>query len=236
MTDSKSKFEKTSTTDKSARVVAKLVAPQPYHVPFNASQTSAALNNSKAFTGIYEPGSPTNGSVTGTAWPYVGTPSAADTFRKTVSLVDAQNSPSLFQPFAAINSPSAVAGSPFLIDSSKPFANTFDNNSIRNDLQKPTAVVLPHSKASTPRPPLMKTAASHNATALQKVSDLGAAVRNARKSKRLTQQEFADLAGVGRRFLSELESGKPTLEIGKVLKVAAAAGIQLMFVPVAHNE
>jgi y4mF family transcriptional regulator len=65
---------------------------------------------------------------------------------------------------------------------------------------------------------------------IQSVSDIGIAIRKVRKSKVQTQQEFADLAGVGRRFLSELESGKPTLEIGKVLKVATAAGVQLMLV------
>ena len=63
---------------------------------------------------------------------------------------------------------------------------------------------------------------------IQSVSDIGNAVRTARKMKGLTQQQFADLAGVGRRFLSELEAGKPTCEIGRVLKVAAAAGLHLM--------
>jgi len=58
-------------------------------------------------------------------------------------------------------------------------------------------------------------------------ADLGRLVRKVRESRRLSQQEFADLAGVGRRFLSELENGKPTLELGKVLKVANAAGISL---------
>jgi len=59
-------------------------------------------------------------------------------------------------------------------------------------------------------------------------ADLGRLVRKVRESRRLSQQEFADLAGVGRRFLSELENGKPTLELGKVLKVANAAGIALL--------
>ena len=36
------------------------------------------------------------------------------------------------------------------------------------------------------------------------------------------------MAGVGRRFISELENGKATLEIDKVLKVAAAAGIDFL--------
>ncbi|MER9306236.1 helix-turn-helix transcriptional regulator [Mesorhizobium sp. M0293] len=57
--------------------------------------------------------------------------------------------------------------------------------------------------------------------------DLGRLVRAAREQRRFSQQEFADLAGVGRRFLSELENGKPTLELGKVLKVTNAAGIVL---------
>ena len=45
---------------------------------------------------------------------------------------------------------------------------------------------------------------------------------------RKVKTEVADLAGVGRRFLSELEAGKPTLEIGKVLLVLTAAGIELV--------
>ncbi|CAN7711374.1 MULTISPECIES: helix-turn-helix transcriptional regulator [unclassified Aminobacter] len=59
-------------------------------------------------------------------------------------------------------------------------------------------------------------------------SDLGLLVRRARETRHLSQQSFADLAGVGRRFLSELENGKPTLELGKVLKVVRAAGISLL--------
>ncbi|WP_074797913.1 helix-turn-helix transcriptional regulator [Devosia psychrophila] len=52
-------------------------------------------------------------------------------------------------------------------------------------------------------------------------------VANARKGRGYSQQEFADLAGVGRRFLSELENGKPTAEIGKVLQVLTALGIDM---------
>lgn len=57
--------------------------------------------------------------------------------------------------------------------------------------------------------------------------DLGPLVRAARRTMGLSQQAFADLAGVGRRFVSELESGKPTLEFDKVLKVCAAAGVDI---------
>lgn len=65
-------------------------------------------------------------------------------------------------------------------------------------------------------------------TTIGSPADLGRLVRKVREGRRLSQQEFADLAGVGRRFLSELENGKPTLELGKVLKVANAAGITLL--------
>lgn len=59
-------------------------------------------------------------------------------------------------------------------------------------------------------------------------SDLGTAIKFARKAGKLNQQALADLAGVGRRFISELEGGKPSLEIDKVLNVARAAGIDIL--------
>lgn len=62
---------------------------------------------------------------------------------------------------------------------------------------------------------------------IQSASDLGLEVRRVRKKMKMTQQKFADLAGVGRRFISELESGKPTLEFNRVMKVCQAAGIDI---------
>ena len=60
---------------------------------------------------------------------------------------------------------------------------------------------------------------------------LGRMVRQAREGMGLTQAAFADAAGVGRRFVSELENGKATLELGKVMAVCAAAGLDLMAAP-----
>ncbi len=48
-----------------------------------------------------------------------------------------------------------------------------------------------------------------------------------RKKINMTQKEAASIAGVGVRFLSELENGKPTLEIDKVLNVARIFGIDI---------
>ena len=57
---------------------------------------------------------------------------------------------------------------------------------------------------------------------------LGGAVRQTRKTHGLTQAELAGLAGVGPRFISDLERGKPTVEVGKVLGVLAALGLRLL--------
>lgn len=62
-------------------------------------------------------------------------------------------------------------------------------------------------------------------------ADLGPLLRSARKGMGMSQQRFADLAGVGRRFVSELEAGKPSLEFDRVLLVCRAAGIDLLAVP-----
>lgn len=70
--------------------------------------------------------------------------------------------------------------------------------------------------------------ADQSVRAVSSVADIGELVRAYRKRSKLSQQAFADLAGVGRRFVSELENGKGTLEFEKVLKVAAAAGIDLV--------
>ncbi|WP_084044665.1 y4mF family transcriptional regulator (plasmid) [Ensifer sp. WSM1721] len=71
----------------------------------------------------------------------------------------------------------------------------------------------------------------HHAAEIVSTADLGHIVRKAREERKLSQQEFADLAGVGRRFISELENGKATLEFQKVLKVAHAAGISIFAEP-----
>ena len=41
-------------------------------------------------------------------------------------------------------------------------------------------------------------------------------IKEQRKSHRLTQRDLADRAGVGLRFVREMESGKPTLRMDKV--------------------
>ena len=56
---------------------------------------------------------------------------------------------------------------------------------------------------------------------------LGETVRLRRLSLRLTQEQAARSAGVGRRFVVDLERGKPTLEIAKAFAVVQALGLTI---------
>jgi y4mF family transcriptional regulator len=56
---------------------------------------------------------------------------------------------------------------------------------------------------------------------------LGRIVREARRALRLRQPDLALSAGVGVRFLVDIEKGKPTAQIGKVMQVLAALGIEM---------
>ena len=58
--------------------------------------------------------------------------------------------------------------------------------------------------------------------------DIGSLVSTERKRQGLTQADLAGLSGVGVTFLSQLENGKGTAEIDKVLAVVATLGIDLV--------
>ena len=63
------------------------------------------------------------------------------------------------------------------------------------------------------------------------VRQIGAAVRQKRRAIGMRQAELAALAGVGPRFLSELENGKPSAQIGRVLQVLRRLGLDLTIWP-----
>ena len=54
---------------------------------------------------------------------------------------------------------------------------------------------------------------------IKNIRDVGELVKIRRKQLGMRQKEAAGLLGVGVRFLSELERGKETLSVGKVLSV-----------------
>ncbi len=67
---------------------------------------------------------------------------------------------------------------------------------------------------------------------------IGEAVRSARKHLDLTQKDLALTSGTGLRFIIDLEKGKPTCQIGKVLRVLHTLGIQINLIlpPIENSE
>lgn len=62
------------------------------------------------------------------------------------------------------------------------------------------------------------------------IEEIGNKVRESRKRQGLTQPSLAMVAGTGLRFIVDLEAGKPTCQVGKVLQVMSALGLQLSIV------
>lgn len=63
------------------------------------------------------------------------------------------------------------------------------------------------------------------------VDRVGTIVRQTRLAQGLRQDQLAAAAGVGLRFLVELERGKPTVRLDKVLAVLGALGCRLNVTP-----
>ena len=60
---------------------------------------------------------------------------------------------------------------------------------------------------------------------------IGQLVKKARKTLGVTQKDLALTSGTGLRFIIELEQGKPTCQIGKVLTVLHTLGIGIALTP-----
>lgn len=57
--------------------------------------------------------------------------------------------------------------------------------------------------------------------------ELGAVIRRARRARGLRLEDVALGAGVGIRFVSELERGKPTARVAETLRVIDALGVAM---------
>lgn len=62
-------------------------------------------------------------------------------------------------------------------------------------------------------------------------NDLGKAIRSKRKEIGMRQETAAGMTGVGTKFLSQLENGKETAELGKALQVLHKMGLELYVFP-----
>ena len=75
---------------------------------------------------------------------------------------------------------------------------------------------------------MMKAVANSN--------ELGAAIRAERRRIGVTQKELAMTAGVGLRYLIELERGKPTARMEGMFKVLQTLGLKLSVTPPSGAE
>ncbi len=62
---------------------------------------------------------------------------------------------------------------------------------------------------------------------VQNTPQLGDAIRSMRKQLKVTQKDLAMTCGTGLRFVIDLEKGKPTCQIGKILQVLQALGLRV---------
>ncbi len=58
-------------------------------------------------------------------------------------------------------------------------------------------------------------------------AELAQAVRMERKALSMTQEALALMAGVGRRFVSDVENEKPSLRLSELIKVLDVLGLSL---------
>jgi transcriptional regulator with XRE-family HTH domain len=82
----------------------------------------------------------------------------------------------------------------------------------------------------------MNDGSALNRRAAQVAAAFGALIRSRRKTLNMRQDQLALATGVGRRFLIDLEGGKPSCQLGRSLLVAEALGIKSDDVPIASRS
>jgi y4mF family transcriptional regulator len=65
----------------------------------------------------------------------------------------------------------------------------------------------------------------------QTPESIGRLIRSTRKALGVTQRDLAMTSGTGLRFIIDLEKGKPTCHLGKVLTVLHTLGIKVELIP-----
>jgi|SRR5208283_3583436 len=62
---------------------------------------------------------------------------------------------------------------------------------------------------------------------IHSVADLGLVVRSVRRTSEVRLDDLAATAGVSKQFASDVEHGKPTVQLGLVLKLLSELGVPL---------
>ena len=73
-------------------------------------------------------------------------------------------------------------------------------------------------------------------TEQQSAAEIGKLVQTERKRQGVTQLQLAGMAGTGIRFISDLENGKGTIQVQKLLKVLHTLGLGLFVFSPCDNE
>lgn len=62
---------------------------------------------------------------------------------------------------------------------------------------------------------------------IRETTKLGEIIKTARLASGLTQKDLAAACGTGRRFIVDLEQGKPTCHLGKAIRVITMLGLKI---------
>ena len=72
---------------------------------------------------------------------------------------------------------------------------------------------------------------------IQKTKDIGLLIKAKRNQKKLTQQELSEICGVGRRFISEIETGKKErYDLSLALRVLQRLGYEIQIIDKENYE
>ena len=82
--------------------------------------------------------------------------------------------------------------------------------------------MAPHAGSDSPDREYSREASS--GLPIGSTEELGAALRRRRRALGLTQAELALAAGVGLRFVGEVEAGKPSAQLGRVMQLIEVLG------------
>ena len=63
---------------------------------------------------------------------------------------------------------------------------------------------------------------------IRSAAEFGALVREHRKQQGWTQTQLAERCGTGERFIVDLENGKPTVQLQKVLDLMDLLGLEVV--------
>jgi y4mF family transcriptional regulator len=72
---------------------------------------------------------------------------------------------------------------------------------------------------------------------IQSTEDLGLVIRAVRKSTLVRQDDLAAMVGVSRQFTVDVEKGKPTVQMARVLRLLKELGVELSVdIPAAASQ